>query len=596
MNNSWNSQQHTNQEIPNSRLKKMRLLIPKFPTQPPAWLENITKRLTGREKTALGVLVLTLIISGVISAVGYIDRNSHIAAQFGGTYKEAQVGQPHYINPILSSANDLDLDLTRLVYSSLFRLNDNLELENDLATDYQISNNGLTYTIHIRQDVSWHDGQPLTAEDVIFTIRSIQTQEYGSPLASSFQGVQAEKGEDNYTVIFTLKQPYSPFLVNLTVGIVPHHVWENIPPKNASLAEQMLKPVGTGPFKFAEITTRRKTGEITEFRLIRNEGYYGKRPYLDEFIVLFYNSQEEATSALLSGTVDGLGFLPLSLAEKFEGRTSFKIEQLSLPQYFGLFFNESKNEALGNAGVRAALSLAVDRDAIVEKALRGYATALAVPIPKGPFNINIDETINDYDPEKAKQNLDEAGWKDTDEDGIRDKDGKPLELKIATTEWPEYIATAQAIQEQWAQIGVATTIEQFGAGTIQQTIVGPRDYEILLYGEILPADPDPYPFWHSTQSRAPGLNLAQLKDAKIDTLLEEARKTNNIQERQEKYREFLARFTDLKPAIILYQPSYLYAHSTALRGQTITNVNLPSARFNEVEAWHIKTKRVWGKE
>ena len=120
MNNSWNSQQHTNQEIPNSRLKKMRLLIPKFPTQPPAWLENITKRLTGREKTALGVLVLTLIISGVISAVGYIDRNSHLVAQFGGTYKEAQVGQPHYINPILSSANDLDLDLTRLVYSSLF--------------------------------------------------------------------------------------------------------------------------------------------------------------------------------------------------------------------------------------------------------------------------------------------------------------------------------------------------------------------------------------------------------------------------------------------------------------------------------------------
>jgi peptide/nickel transport system substrate-binding protein len=549
--------------------------------------------MTLREKTILALLAVILITSGALSLVGFIDRHTHLIAQFGGTYTEAAVGQPRYINPILAGANDLDLDLTSLVYSSLFKLDNEFNLTNDLASEYSISEDGKIYTVKLRHDASWHDGQPLTADDVVFTIRSIQTADYGSPLLPAFQGVQVEKTDD-YTVTFTLKQPYAPFLSSLTVGIVPHHVWENIPPKNAALAEQMLKPVGTGPFKFAEIATRRKTGEITTFRLERNEGYFGQRPYIDQIIFYFYPTHEEALQALLAGKADGVGFLPLSLADRVKAKKSIILERLLLPQYFGLFFNQGKNEALTDAGVRSALNLATDREKIIQEALGGEAKPLSVPITSGFFHFDSLPTSN-YDPEKAKQNLDDAGWKVSD-DGIRTKNDKKLSFKISTTDWPEYVKTAEIVQQSWRDIGVDLQIEHFGAGTIQQTVVGPREYEILLYGEILPAQPDPYPFWHSTQTRAPGLNLALFKDAKSDKLLEEARQTSDINARQEKYTEFISRILDVHPAIILYQPYYLFSHDDNVRGNTMTQVNLPAGRFNDISSWHVKVKRVWGQE
>lgn len=556
------------------------------------WARILSDYMSAREKTMLVVLSIVLLISGTMSVMGFIERNSHLVPQSGGSYVEAAVGQPRHINPILAGANDLDLDITNLVYSSLFQLNSNFELTPDLASGYTISDNQLEYTITLRNDVVWHDGTPFTADDVIFTIRSIQTSDYGSPLETSFQGVSVEKIDD-YTVVFKLGQPYAPFLTNLTVGIAPKHVWESIPPKNAALAEQMLKPVGTGPFKFAEIITRRKTGEVTNFRLVRNEQYYGQHPYLDEFTFLFFPTHEEAVRALLANKADGVGFLPLSLAGDVTSRASLEVRKLLLPQYFGLFLNEVKNELLSDAGIRSALALAVDREIIVEEALQGNAVPLHVPIPNGQFDFGDTFGEPKFDPEVAKQNLDEANWKDTNGDGVREKDGKELRVTITTTDWPEYVRTAELIKEQWEAIGVGVEVQSYGAGIIQQTVVGPRDYQILLYGEILASDPDPYPFWHSTQTRSPGLNLALFKDEQVDKLLEEARKTTNRDERKQKYIEFQQRFLDLNPAIVLYQPYYLFAQSDDVRGLTMERVSLPVGRFNEVENWHVNVKRVW---
>lgn len=559
------------------------------------WGHVLVENMTNYEKGILGTLSIILLISATMSVQGYVQRNSHLIPQSGGTYVEAAVGQPRHINPILAGANDLDMDISSLVYSGLFKLNNDLKLTPDLATDYSVSSDGTTYTVNLRNDVVWHDGQPFTAEDVLFTIRSIQTPDYGSPLETSFQGVTVEKTGD-HQVIFTLKQPYAPFPTNLTVGIAPKHVWENIAPKNAALAEQMLKPVGTGPFEFAELSTRRKTGEITTFRMVRNPDYYKEAPYLDEFIFQFYPTNEEAVTALSNGNVDGVGFVPLSSADDIENRTSTDLERLLLPQYFAFFFNELNNELLGDAGVRAALALAVDRDVIVEEALQGEAQSLHVPIPPSLFEGNSEIEPPTFNPEVAKQNLEEAGWKDEDGNGIREKDDNELKVTITTTDWPEFVRTAELVKDEWEKIGVGVEIQSYSAGVIQQTVVGPRDYEILLYGEILPADPDPYPFWHSTQTRSPGLNLSLLKDEEIDKLLEEARKETDQNTRREKYVEFQKRFFDLTPAIILYQPYYLYGHRDNVRGMGMENVNLPTGRFNDVESWHVNVKRVWNNE
>lgn len=560
----------------------------------PAWLTVLVTSMSRAERVTVLLLGITLVVSATLSVVGYLQRHTHLIPQNGGTYTEAAVGQPRYLNPILAgtNTNGSDVDISRLVYSSLFRLDHNLQLQNDLATDYRLSADNKEYTIHLRSDVTWHDGERFTADDVVFTIRSMQTPEYGSPLERTFEGVEVQKVDDT-TVVFKLSQPYAPFLTSLTVGMVPEHVWESIAPKNAALAEQTLKPVGTGPYKFAELATRRKTGDITHVRVVRNPSYYGQYPHLDEIIFTFFPTHDEAIQEFVAGNVDGVGFLPLQLQAKVRRHSSLDIHRLLLPQYFGLFFNQQKNDILGDAGVRNALSLGLDRTAIVREALSGEGEALHLPIPAGVFAFNDDIPAPAYDPEAAQQNLADAGWKDADNDGIREKDNKRLHLRITTTDWPEYVRTAEIVQQQWHEIGVETEIQHFGAGTIQQTAVRPREYEVLLFGEILNPQPDPYPFWHSTQTRNPGYNFALFKNEQVDKLLEEARKTLNDEARQEKYKEFQGKILDLKPALILYRPYYLFATKDDVRGLDLQFAGLPSDRFNTIEQWHVRTKRVW---
>lgn len=564
-------------------------LLNKLPPLP-KWATSFYHAMTTVERIILGVLIILLLISGVLSIVNYIASHTQVIPQAGGSYHEAAVGQPRNLNPILANANDLDIDITRLVYSGLLRFNSKLELENDLATKVEISEDRMTYTIYLRDDVTWHDGESFNADDVVFTIRSIQTPDYGSPLATTFQGIDVTKVDD-HTVRFRLPQPYVPFLSSLTVGITPEHVWSAIEPQNASLAEQALKPVGTGPFQFSAISTRRKTGDITSLQLVRNENYYRQKSYLDEITFTFYTSAEEAAAALMSGKADGISFLSLQLLDEVRNRTTV-IHQLLLPQYFAIFFNQQHNEALSEAGVRSALALATDRNQIVTEALQGQGEVLHLPIPPSTLPYDGDFPAPAVNLEAAAQNLNDSGWELRD-DNFRYKDNKKLAIKITTTDWPEYIKTAEIIKEQWRQIGVDVDLEHIGAGTIQQTIVQPRQYEALLFGEILPAKPDPYYFWHSTQTRSPGLNLALFKNKEVDKLLEEARKTADDSQRQEKYQEFQNKILELSPAIILYQPYYLFATTKNIHGLNIEQAALPAGRFNSTTDWHINVKRVW---
>lgn len=557
------------------------------------WIQRLAAHMSVREKAILMGLVIILGISLTMSVSGYVNRNSILVPQEGGTYTEAIVGQPRYINPILASSSDVDLDLTHIIYSSLFKLDSNLALQNDLADNVEVNTDGKIYTIHMRNNAIWHDGEKVTAEDVLFTIRSIQTPEYGSPLVSAFQGVQVEKVDD-YTIRFVLqKTPYAPFLSSLTVGIVPKHVWENVPPRNAGLAEQELKPVGSGPFQFQELVTKKKTGETTSITFARNDAYYGEKPYLANLTFTFFNTHEEAIASLTAGQTEGVGYLPTSLLSSVNHRASLAVHRLLLPQYFGLFFNEKKNPILNNQGVRSALDLATDRQQIIKEALHSEAQSVALPIPPGVFSFS-DIKGPAFDPEKAKQNLEDAGWK-VGEDSIREKDGKKLEITITTTDWPEYVQTAQLIQTQWKEVGVKVNVSSLGTGIIQQTVVAPRDYEILLYGENLSADPDPYPFWHSTQVKSPGLNLSLLQDKEIDKLLEDARTSTDTEKRRELLHKFTERFLDIHPAIILYRPNYLFTQHKNVRGQAIEQGSLPSDRFNDIAKWHVRVKRVWNK-
>jgi peptide/nickel transport system substrate-binding protein len=530
-------------------------------------------------------------ISILFGITNFVRSKTKLIPQSGGTYTEGAVGQPHYVNPLLANMSDVDADISRLVFSGLFRLDENLNLQNDLTDSYQVADNQRDYTIKLKPNLLWHDGQALHADDVVFTIHSIQNPEYGSSVAAAFAGVDVTKIDD-LTVKFSLKQPYAPFLTSLTVGIIPQHVWENIDPKNAALAQQMIKPVGSGPYKFNQLTTKRQTGEITSYRLTRFDKYYGPKPYINDIVFSVFNTQDDAVTALQNGKIDGLGFVPLQRLDKLEQKSNLAVHRLLLPQYFALFFNQSKNAALNDAGVRNALDLAIDRKHVVNDALGGEGEVLSLPIPPGTFSYNEQLAPNVFDPVAAKQNLDSAGWK-VGSDGVRVKNKQQLKVTITTTDRPEYVRTAELVKEEWEAIGVHTDIQTLSSSSIQQIAIRPRNYDVLLFGEILSAQPDPYPFWHSSQAKSPGLNFSMFSDKSVDTLLEKGRQTLDNQARAQLYNDFQAKVLELKPALILYRPFYIFVAKNSIHGADLQYVDRPAGRFNNVSNWYVKTKRVW---
>jgi peptide/nickel transport system substrate-binding protein len=445
----------------------------------------------------------------------------------------------------------------------------------------------------LKKDIFWHDEERFTADDVIFTIEIIQDLEYKSPLKGNWQGVEVEKIDDT-TVRFKLETTYAPFLNNLTVGIIPKHIWEYFEPVNFLLAERMLKPIGTGPYEFEEFT-KDKDGKIKLFSLSVNERYYGKAPFIEKISFKFFQNEIAAIEAYNKKEVMGINYLSAANIEKIRNKENLNLYPLSIPRYFAVFFNQNKSKVLSDKTVRLALAYATDKNEIIEKVLFGQGNKVETPILPHLLGYNPETKIYDFALEHANNILEEDGWKYSEEEngGVRKKGDLLLEFTIITTDWPELIETAEFLKEQWGKVGARINIETSPISEIQQKYIRPREYEALLFGEVLGGDPDPYAFWHSSQKKDPGLNLALYISDEADKLLEEARVNLDSNIRAEKYRKFQEIVVEDIPAIFLYSPTYLYAVNKKVQGIEIENVVLPSKRFSEIENWHIKTKKVW---
>lgn len=555
-------------------------------------LGRMLRTLPRRERSMV-ILCVTAVVAGIVWGVSSLVETSTTAVPApGGTVRMGAVGQPRFVLPILAQTNDTDMDLSRLVYSGLLTATPDGTLTGDLAESVQVAEDGKTYTVKLRQHIRWHDGEPFTADDVLLTIRLVQDPTVKSPIASKFQGVTVSK-EDDSTLRFTLKEPYASFLPTLQIGILPSHIWSQVPPQGIALAEYVLRPIGTGPFKFDRLKRAEFSGEIREYTLVRNPDFHRSAPFLESLQFRFFATTDDLFRALRQGEIDSASFLPPSLVHEAERLYTVTVKRLRLPQYFAIFFNQTKQAVFGDAAIRRALTSAVDRDALIRDALRGEGVRVDAPIPPGSIGYASDLPVTTFDVERAKQNLEEAGWKDGDGDSIREKNGVALRFTLSTTDWPEYVRTAELLAEQWRVIGADVSVQPATVGAMQTEILRPRNYDALLYGEVLGVDPDPYPFWHSTQTRDPGVNLALFKDREADKLLEEARKTTDVEKRAAIYRKFQERVIGEAPALFLYSPTYAYTVPKRLHGTFLENGPLPSDRFATVETWSIRTKRMW---
>ncbi len=523
--------------------------------------------------------------------ISYKLKTTTVVPDFGGSFTEGIVGNPQYINPVLSQASDADRDLTELIFSGLTKYNSKGEIVPNLAQEFKVGDNGKVYEFTLRQDVKWHDGEQFTADDVVFTINRIQNPDFRSPLRTSWTGVEVEKVDD-YKVRFKMKNAYAPFLSNTTVGIIAKHIWEKIQPANFSLATENLEPIGTGPYQLATLK-KDKDGFIYYIKLEAfGENNSHRKPFINKIYLRFYADEKTAIKAYNRGEIDNLSLISVQNQSLVRGENRSNIKRLSLPRYFTIFFNQSKSTVLSDKTVRLALNYATNKNQIIQDILNGEGRSVDSPIPSGVWGYANDLKIYDFAQDHANNILEAAGWKDTDNDGIREKKGEKLEFELVTTDFKELQQTANILQEQWSKIGAKVNIKILNIGEIQQEYIRPREYQALLFGEVLGLDPDPFSFWHSSQKKDPGLNLALYDNSKVDVLLRDARQIIEPELRLKKYREFQQLVIDDAPVVFLYSWYQIYYTSKKIKGFENENIVLPSKRFNDVEKWYINTQRV----
>jgi len=658
-----------------------KISIKKWPSKP-QW-RQFFKILNKKEKVIFSSLLFLFFSSFLILAINFYFKNTEIKPAEGGIYIEGVVGFPRWINPLYAPSNDVDRDLTELIFSGLLKYDLNGKIVLDLARDYKILENGKIYEFYLKENLFWSDGKPLTADDVIFTIKSIQDPNAKSPLRGSWVGVKVEKISD-LEIRFELKNESSVFLENCTLKIIPKHIWENISPQNFPLAlYNNLKPVGSGLYQLKNLF-QDKEGKINSLTLVRNPYYFGKFPYLNEISFRFFEKEEELIKNYRQGEIKGFTLTSLT-----NFTDSANLYSLILPRYFAIFFNSGNSKVLSEKEVREALNYGTNKEEIINNILEGRGKIVDSPLLPDIYGFNPPSKVYEYNLEKANDILEKAGFL-KNETGIREKivkkvipfqfksnltfgsrgqeveelqkclakdkeiypEGlvsgyfgnttkeavirfqekykedilKPYELEkgtgevkgktreklneicfpiaeekvllkfsLATPNQPQLIEAANLLKKQWQALGVELEIKTFEIQNLAATeeVIRQRNYSSLLFGEVLGAIPDPFPFWHSSQKNDPGLNLASYENKECDKLLEEARKNLNEAERKEKLEKFQDILIEDAPVVFLYNPDYLYLVSKEIKGVNVKIIADPSKRFTDIEHWYIKIKRVW---
>ena len=545
--------------------------------------------------------ILLILLGGVLVGILLTYLSVNYTTVFrpghGGTYVEGIAGYPQYLNPLLSGNSGVDRDICALMFSGLTRLNERGEVEADLARGWEVTLDGLTYTFYLRSNAYWHDGNPVTADDVVFTIGLLQDDDFPGPPelgASVWQGVTVEK-VDRRTVRFVLSEPYAPFLDQTTVGILPSHLLRGIPVARLAAAQFNLNPVGSGPFQLAEIDV--ESGLITSMVLEQSSRYYGAQPYLDRVQFRFYPSDQTALSGYEAGEVEGIARITIPDLPRARALPSLNLFSAQMAEYALVFLNLGRPDLtfFQEPEVRQALLYALDRQQIIDEVLEGQAVVAHSPLVPGTWAYKDDIPHYEYAPDRANGLLNNAEWIQRAADGgLRRKDGQLLSFTLLTSSEPERMRTAQMLAEQWAAIGITVTVETASPLEVREALER-RDFEAILVHLSTPGDPDPYPFWHQAQIGS-GQNYAGFDHRRISEVIEQARVIANRERRKELYDEFQETFAQQVPALLLYVPIYTYGIDERIHDPQIGPLTYPSDRFRTISDWWIVPRRVFVSE
>lgn len=542
-------------------------------------LKKIFFVFTRKERVAFLAAAACSLASFVVVMSMLVARATTIVPAAGGDYTEGMVGQPEYVNPV-TAVGTADLSLVKMIYSNLY----------DIADNVTVSPDGRTWTVRLKENLHWQDGEKLTSDDVIFTVQSIQSQDAGSPLYQSWQGVAVSRSSE-LELQFSLANPYAFFGDNLkNLYILPKHIFADAPPGNWRLSDYNLKPVGSGPYEFVSYN-KQSDGTISAYHLQAWNNYFGTKPLIAHFNFQFFGNTADMIKSFNEGQVDGMGGVGTSDLATIE--RPYDVSAWQTASYYAVFFNQSQSLPLQDNAVREALSEAIDRSALVRDVLGGYGTSEYGPIPEGASYFI--PTVTTTSLAIASATLTEAGWL-PGTDGFRAKTiqntNVPLVVNLTVPQIDFLQKTADALQASWQNIGVRVNIALGDPQNLLDGTIKNRDYESLLFGNILGPSSDLYAFWDSSQRFSPGLNLAIYSNKNVDSLIESAQMDMDDSSRTQEFADAEQAIAADNPAVFLYSPDYLYVTNKSVQGIAPQLLIDPSDRFREIGAWYLNTARV----
>ncbi len=537
-----------------------------------------------RWQIAIAALAVFVILALTMHTA--VHTSTVLVPDYGGIHVEGVAGNPRYINPLLSTYNDVDRDLAALVFNGLTVADEHGQVLPDLADTWEISRDNLSYTFYLRRDVRWHDGTRFTADDVVFTVDLLRSPEFQGPpgLAELWRTVKVERLH-LHTVRFTLTEPFAPFLSYTTIGLLPAQLLKDVPSRLLPDDPFNLQPIGTGPFKVVEVTSQHAM-------LSANTEYYAGRPLLDGIEFRFYPDYPTLLSAYRNSDVQAISRVPPEYMSDMLAEEHLRLYSAPISGY-GLVFLNLQRPVFQEKEVRQALLWGTERQKIIDQILEGQAVVANGPVMPFSWAYAGDVPPYAYDPARARGLLDAAGWTDQDGDGVREKGELRLQFALLTNDDATRIQIINELTRQWAEIGVRAVPQTAGVAGVVRDFLTPRNYDAIFYEwERLPTDPDPYPQWHSTQNVGAGQNFVGYRNDAADVIMEEARRTTDPGQRASLYRQLQHMLAEDVPAVPLYHPVYNYAVDEQIRDVQLGPMQDSPDRFRTVTEWYMATRRV----
>jgi len=545
-------------------------------------------------------ILVVLVAMGIVAVLLFSQQSPSITGPIlpqpeqGGVFTEGLVGSLGRLNPLLDWNNPADRDVDRLIFSGLVRFDERGLPQADLAEAWGVAQDGTLYNFSIRPNAVWHDGTPVTSDDVIFTIEMMKGAGslYPQDVKDLWSKIEVTKLNDK-NLKFTLPEPFVPFMDYLTFGVLPKHLLGSTPPDQMADAQFNISPVGTGPYKFDQLLV--DDGQITGVVLSLSPTYYGNDPFIEQVVFRYYPTSADALDAYRQGDVFSVSQITSDVLGAALEEPNLSIHTSRMPKMSFVLFNLNNPEVqfLQNAKLRRALMFGINRPYLINTYLQGQAIIADGPILPNSWAYYDGTERFEYDPESAINLLKAEGYVIPAAGGdVRAKEGTPLTFTMMHPDDATHTQIAQMIRDEWAAIGVRVDLQAVPYEKLYLDSLPSRAYQAAFVDLDLSRtpDPDPYPFWHQAEATG-GQNYSQWDDRAASEYLEQARVTADYTLRTRLYRNFQVVFAKELPALPLFVPVYSYGVDSQVQGVQVGALYDPSDRLATFTNWYLLTRR-----